>query len=536
MTDFTILRDLGTILLAAAIVLMVARQVKVPPILAYIVAGLVLGPVTRLVAVSESIDLVSEVGIALLLFLVGLELSLERVRDVGRVALFGGALQVLLTTAAAFAIAQAMGFGGAEAQILALAVTFSSTVVVVKLLQTRREMRALFGRIAVGILLVQDIAVAIALTVVAGMGGEENELLPGLVQAAVGMTTLFAVAIVSARWVLPHLFRWLGANLEAAFVWAIAWCFFFIVLAEAFHVSVEIGAFIAGVSLAQTGVHDDLVRRVHPLANLFLAVFFVSLGIQLNPGAAAAQWPAGIALALLALLVKPLIVLALVTIFGYGRHTAFRAALSLGQMSEFSFVLAALAAGTGVISEATLSLIGVTGLATIALSSAAMHFPDRLYRAFERTGLTRFLKEEPAIDEEPPPRGHIIVVGMNSLGRRLVREFDGRGEAVVAIDTDPVKFTDLPGRHIVGSTDHHSVLDAAHFENAKLVVSALQIEDANNLLSYRAKVASVPSGIHAFDASVVPELRSIGVSYLMVSKYDGIRQVASELRRLGVID
>jgi len=536
MTDFTILRDLGTILLAAATVLMVARQVKVPPILAYIVAGLVLGPVTRLVEVSPSVDLVSEVGIALLLFLVGLELSLDRVRDVGRVAVVGGALQVVVTAGAAFAIARGLGYGSAEAQILALAVTFSSTVVVVKLLQTRREVRALFGRIAVGILLVQDIAVAIALTIVAGMGGEETELLPGLVRAGAGMATLFAVAIVSARWILPFLFRWLGSNLEAAFVWAIAWCFFFIVLAEAFHVSVEIGAFIAGVSLAQTGVHDDLVRRVHPLANLFLAVFFVSLGIRLDPGAAAAQWGAGLVLGSLALFAKPLIVLALVGIFGYGGRTAFRAALSLGQMSEFSFVLAALAASAGVITPETLSLIGVTGLATIAISSAAMHFPDKLYRAFERTGLARLLPDEPAVQEEPPLRGHIIVVGMNSLGRRLVTAFADREETVVAIDTDPAKLSGLPGRHVVGSTDYHSVLESAQFSDAKLVVSALQIEDANTLLTYRAKRASVATGMHAFDSSVVPELQAIGADYLMVSKHDGIRQVAAELRRLGVID
>jgi Trk K+ transport system NAD-binding subunit len=178
----------------------------------------------------------------------------------------------------------------------------------------------------------------------------------------------------------------------------------------------------------------------------------------------------------------------------------------------------------------------VTGLATIAVSSAAMHFPSVLYDAFSRTGLDRFLPEEPAVGDEPPLRGHIVIVGMNSLGRQLVRAFAARDETVIAIDTDPAKLAGLPGKHIVGSTDYHSVLQNAHFDEAKLVVSALQIEDANNLLAYRARKVGVPSGIHAFDASVVPELRSIGTSYLMVSKYDGIRQVAAELRRLGVID
>jgi Trk K+ transport system NAD-binding subunit len=165
-----------------------------------------------------------------------------------------------------------------------------------------------------------------------------------------------------------------------------------------------------------------------------------------------------------------------------------------------------------------------------------MHFPDKLYSAFERTGLTRLLPAEPAVQEEPPLRGHIIVVGMNSLGRRLVTAFADREETVVAIDTDPAKLSGLPGRHVVGSTDYHSVLESAQFGDAKLVVSALQIEDANTLLTYRAKMASVATGMHAFDSSVVPELQAIGADYLMVSKHDGIRQVAAELRRLGVID
>ncbi|MGH7501572.1 MAG: cation:proton antiporter [Longimicrobiales bacterium] len=535
MTDSPLLRDLGTILLAAAAVLMVTRLAKVPPILAYIAAGLLLGPLTGLVVVSPSIDLISEVGVALLLFLVGLELTLARIRGLGRVVLAGGALQVVLTAAAGLVLARIIGYQGYEAQIIAFCVTFSSTVVVVKMLHTRGEVHAVFGAIAVGLLLVQDIAVAIALTVVVGMGGEAAGL-RRLADAGAGMITLAAIAVVSARWILPALFRWLGTNLEAAFVWAVGWCFAFILVAETGHVAIEIGAFIAGVTLAQSGIHEDLVRRFHPLVNLFLAVFFVSLGVRLDPGRAAAVWPAGVALGLLVLVGKPVLVLGIVTGFGYGGRTAFRSALALGQMSEFSFVLASLAFSAGVISDTTLSLIGVTGLATIAVSSAAMQFPESLYRLLARTGLARMLPADAEEKPETPLSGHIIVVGMNSLGRRLVSEFDARGEIVVAIDTDPIKLSDLPARQLIGSTDHRSVLDDANFLAAKLVVSALQIEDANNLLAHRARAAGVPACIHAFDASVVPQLESIGVSYMMVSKHDGIRQVAAELRRIGVID
>jgi len=145
MTGFPILRDLGAIMLAAAAMLLIARLFRVPTILAYIAAGLLLGPLTGWIVVTASVDLISKIGIALLLFLVGLELSLERIRDVGRVALGAGVLQIALTTAAGLALAALLGFTGVEAWMLALAITFSSTVVVVRILQSRGGLRRTDG-------------------------------------------------------------------------------------------------------------------------------------------------------------------------------------------------------------------------------------------------------------------------------------------------------------------------------------------------------------------------------------------------------
>ncbi|MGH7507832.1 MAG: NAD-binding protein, partial [Longimicrobiales bacterium] len=132
--------------------------------------------------------------------------------------------------------------------------------------------------------------------------------------------------------------------------------------------------------------------------------------------------------------------------------------------------------------------------------------------------------------------GHIIVVGMNTLGRRLVHAFTERGEQVIAIDTDPSKLAGLSAELVVGTADHPGVLAEANFNSAKLIVSTLQIEDANNLLAFRAHEAGVPSSIHAFDPSLIDELQMLGADHLMVSKHDGIRQVAAALRDAGVID
>ena len=539
MTGFPILRDLGAIMLAAAAMLLIARLFRVPTILAYIAAGLLLGPLTGWIVVTASVDLISKIGIALLLFLVGLELSLERIRDVGRVALGAGVLQIALTTAAGLALAALLGFTGVEAWMLALAITFSSTVVVVRILQSRGGLRRTDGRIALGILLVQDIAVAIALTVVAAASGSGGDAaLPGLLRAGTGLAALLAFSLVSIRWLLSPALRWLSPSMEATFVAAIAWCFLFIAAAHRLGLSVEIGAFIAGITLAQCAIHGDLVRRVHPLVNLFVAVFFVTLGIHVDLAAAAAHWPAALIVGAVVLIGKPILVMGLVLAFGYGARTAFRTGIALGQMSEFAFILGALAVATGLMQEATLGLIALARIGTMAVSAVLMHTSDRLWSRLEHTRLIGRLEPDApdAAAMDAQLHGHVIVVGMNALGRRLVRALVDRGETVLAIDTDPDKLAGLPGHHLAGSTDHASVLESAHLVDAKLLISALQIESANSLLAYRARRLGVPTSIHAFDAAVIPELHRIGVDHLMVSKHDGIRTIAAELQRAGVID
>lgn len=543
MTDLPLLRDLGFILGAAAAVALIARviRLRVPSIPAYMVAGIVVGPVTGLIEETDSLELISEAGIALLLFLVGLELSLQKIREVGRVALLAGVGQIALTSALGFALGLGLGFDAAGSAVLALGLTFSSTVVVVKLLDQRGDLDATHGRIAVGILLVQDVAVAVALTLLAGLetptGLGVEAVGRGLLRTSVGMIALVVVAALGVRSVLPVLFRWLGGSLEALFVWSLTWCFGFILAAEGLGLSVEIGAFVAGVGLAQLPYAHELVRRVHPLVNFFLAVFFVSLGIHLHAAEGLVRWPAVVALSAFVLIGKPAVLMALIPRFGYGERTSFLASVTLGQISEFSFIVAALAASAGLVDATFTAVIGLVGLITMGVSSVLIQAADPLYRRVAGTPVMRAFRAPHALESTPEPglRDHVIVVGMNSLGRRLVLEMERRGETVLAIDTDPAKLRTVPGVRLLGSIEHPAVLEEAGLDRAKLLISALQIEEANNLLAYRAGRAGIPASIHAFDAALADELRDHGASHVMVSKFDGIRRIAEELRRTGVL-
>jgi Kef-type K+ transport system membrane component KefB len=541
-TEVSLLRSLGLMIVAAALLLWSTRRLRIPSIVTYIVAGLLLGPVAGLLAISHIVEIIAEVGIALLLFLVGLELSLDKIRDVGRVAVLAGLGQVVFTAAGGFALALALGFSAMESIFLATALTFSSTVVVVKLLDQKGELNDLYGRIAVGIFLVQDLVVIVVLTFLSGLGNPEElavgPVLQGVGSAFGGMGLLLATALLSARFVLPRVFGWVASSSEAIFIWSLTWCFALVYVAEVLQLSLEIGAFLAGLSLAQLPYNEELRRRVHPLMSFFIAIFFVTLGVRMELGAAATHMGSALALSLFVLIGNPFIFLWIIARLGYSERTSFMTSVTVAQISEFSFIFAALGLSTGLIDESILSLVAVVGLVTIGVSSYMIIYSEPLYARVRRWGLLRMFGagQTPETEERVELSDHVIVVGMNALGRMLVNALIERGETVLAIDTDPAKLKGLPCPTLHGNVEYESLLEAAHLHHAKLLVSALQIEDTNNLLAFRSREAGVPASIHAFDRSVVPLLEEIGVSHLMVSKNVGLKRIAIELRTAGMLD
>ena len=541
------LGNLGIIAVSAAVLVAVGRAIRMPAIVVYLLCGILLGPVLGLVEMEEGLELVSETGIALLLFLVGLELSIGKVRDVGKVALIAGSVQVGLTALLGFGISAALGFGLMEATFLAMALTFSSTVVVVKLLEEKGELESLYGRIGVGVLLVQDLVVIMLLTFLAGMSGageamDAGTIGMGLLKAFGGMAVLLVVALVASKYLLPKPFKWAARSPEVLLVWALSWCFLMVFGAHAFHLSLEIGAFLAGMSLAQLPYNEDLRRRVHPLMNFFVAVFFVTLGIRIDLGGATDQIGAVLALSTFVLIGKPLMFLGILGLLGYGRKTAFLTGTTLAQTSEFSFILAGLAMSKGLIGGEILLVSALVGVVTIAVSSYMIIQSHGLYAWVLRTGFLRFkfLDGKPEITAQivhagEHLSGHVVIVGMNTLGRELVRRLVAKGEDVLAVDTDPNKLEDLPGRKLLGSVGYLSVLEEAGYQRAKLLVSALQIEEVNDLLAYRCKSTGTSCAIHVVDFSVVENLLDLEADYLMVSKVDGVKAQLAMLKEMEVL-
>ena len=539
--DLQLLLNLGFIVITAATFAFVGKLIRMPTIVGYILAGIVLGPVLHLVELDHSLELISELGIALLLFLVGLELSFAKVKDLGRVALILGGIQVLLTATGGMLVAHFMGFAPMESIFLGGTVTFSSTVVVIKLLDQKGVMNRLYARISVALFLAQDIVVIAALTVLTGFGGSEPlapiELLINFSKAFGGMAMLLILTLIAARYLLPKPFAWAARSPDTVFIWALCWCFLVVILAHQFHLSVEIGAFLAGIAIAQLPIHEDLHRRLHPLMTFFIAVFLVTLGIKMELSSFAAIWPTALGLSAFVLLIKPIIVFSILARMRFSEYTAFQTAIATGQVSEFAFILLALGATTGLIGADIVALGGLVGITTIALSSYLIIHSEALYAAIARTGILKLLraKQEPDSEILRHRKDHIIVVGMNALGREIVKQLTLRNERVLAIDTDPKKLEGLGDADIlIGNVEYQSVVEEVGLREARLVVSALQIEDTNHLLAYRCRSAKVPCAIHAFDLSVVNDLLDLDTSYLMMPAADGILQQRQLMQQEGI--
>jgi Kef-type K+ transport system membrane component KefB len=400
----------------------------------------------------------------------------------------------------------------------------------------------LHGRIAVGVLLVQDLVVIIALTFLAGLGSAEaldpTQVARDLGFAFGGMALMLVGAAIFSKFILPRPFEWASRRPEMLLIWSLSLCFVFVTAAEFLGLSPEIGAFLAGMSLAQLHCAHELTRRVQSLMNFFIAVFFVTLGAQMQLAEVGDDLVPALLLSVFVLVGKPIVLMLVIPRLGYNAETSFKTGITLAQISEFSFILAAMGMASGLIGKNILAVIAIIGLSTIVVSSYGILYLDALHRVVAGTGILRLLRAPEAAATAPTVRrnGHIIVVGMNTMGRQIVKALAERGESVLAIDTDPKKLAELPGEIVIGNVEDIHVLEECHYESAKLLVSTLQIEDTNNLVAYYCQQADIPCAVHGFDTTVLDDLRALNVTFLIDSKQIGMAALTERIQSLGFTD
>lgn len=439
MADGTFLQ-IGAILGLALVGGLLAKLLRQPVIVAYIIVGVIAGPAFfGLVSAEEEIKLLGKLGIAILLFLVGLKLDIHLIRAIGPVALITGAGQVLLTAGLGYLVALAFGWGATAAVYIAVALTFSSTIIVVKLLGDRRELDQLHGRIAVGILIVQDILVVIAMLAIVTVGQPGEQALVSEIAFTLGGGVVFLVAVAAiSHFALPPLLEWMAKNQELTLVFGVSWAVALAAASSLLGLSMEIGAFVAGVALASTPYRESLGARMISLRDIMILFFFIELGSSLTLEGATSQLVPALIITGFILLGKPLIVIAVMIAQGYRASVGLRTGLTIAQISEFSLILVALGFELGQVGDDVLSLITLVAIFTITISTYLITYQDQIVNAL--SPVTRLIEKRfqgADVEEAAAHPYDAIVIGAGRLGSDIVRGLRDQGGDLLVVDLDP---------------------------------------------------------------------------------------------------
>ncbi len=478
--------ELAIIILIAAGLGIISRQLKQPIILAYIFTGIIIGVFGFFhLDNKELFKTFSELGIMFLLFLVGLEINYSSLRLVGKISLLTGIGQIIFTALIGFFIATFFDFNYIQSAYIAIALTFSSTIIIVKLLSEKKDINSLYGKISVGFLLVQDFAAILLLIFLAGIGGEKI-VLSGAVFTIMKGVGLFAAMLYLGRKILPLIFNKIAGSQELLFLTSLAWCFGIATLTTKFGFSIEIGGFLAGLALANSSEHFQISAKIKSLRDFFILIFFVILGSSLVFSNLSGITVQIIVFSLFVLIGNPLIVLIIMGIMGYRKRTSFMCGLTVAQISEFSLILAALGFKLGHLNEKVVSLITAVGIITIILSTYMIIHANWIFKRlsgflslFER----KKIKESDSLIKQL--KKPIILIGCHRLGQSIA--FHLPKNDLLIIDFDPEIISQLRKHgfdYIFGDIGDAEIFERADFNEARLIISTSpNFEDNLTLLS-----------------------------------------------------
>ena len=538
-----LLWDIGLIILVSTVFAFFAKVFRQPLILAYVLAGIVIGPFGPfpLITNRDIITTLAELGITFLLFMVGLELDIKRLKDVGKVSAGCGLGQIIITFIFGFLLASLLGFSRLESFYIAFALTISSTMIVVKLLSDKDELYTLHGKIVLGTLLIQDVVTIMVLAILATL--DVFSVSSFFVSILTGFGLVF-IAIVSGRFILPPFLRFAAESVELLFLTALAWCFVFSAfsyLAFSHLLGLDatslltVGAFLAGVSLASFPYNLEIVGRIRSLKDFFATIFFVSLGMQVPLQIPLIQ-PVLI-FSLFVLIGTPLIMMTISSLFGYGKRTSLLTALSLAQISEFSFILATEGISLGHISPDVFSLIIWIALVTITVSSYFIIHSDQIYirllpslKIFEKISKGRELEGIPKKSER-----HVIVFGCHRMGSVIIETLRAMKRDFLVVDINPEIIKSLMEQRIpsiYGDMGDIEILERIDLRDADVVISTIpHLND--NLLMIKETRKRNPDALIIITASNTDNaltLYNAGADYVILPNMLGGERVSEFLR------
>ncbi len=540
-----ILFEITIFICLASVISIIFRLLKQPAILAYILTGIIIGPFGQLqLHNQEELKTLSQLGITLLLFMMGLELKLKELRSIGKTALSVGGLQILLTSIIGFLGGRLFGFSPLTAFYIGVCIAFSSTVIVVKLLSDKKDLTSLYGKISVGLLLVQDFFAIIILIVLSALNPESEgfsavAFAPVLVKAVL----LFGVVIYVSQQIFPRIIDSIAKSSETLFLFSLAWVFGFagFIASPLIGFPIEIGGFLAGLSLANTNENFQIVARIKALRDFFITLFFIMLGVGLTFGYARTLIVPAVLLSFFVLIGKPLVVITIMGIFGYKKRTSFLTGINLAQISEFSLIILFFGNKLGHVSEELVALLTLVGIITFTVSTYLIIKAETLYGLCGRY-LTIF-EGKTTHEEKHGTHGnelallknHIALIGVHRMGQSLLYALKHEGEEVLTVDFDPdiVKQLKMKGvMSVFGDIADMDIQQRAGLDRARLIISTVPNVEDNLLLLRSAKHFNTKTKIivMAQDIEEAKTLYKSGASYVVLPHIVGGRHLAKLIK------
>lgn len=518
--------DFGIILVTAFLLALVASRTGQPTVIAYLVTGLVLGPVfLDIVETTEFVNLVSELGFPLLLFLIGLEMKFDAFRSilsrVGKIA----AVQVVTQQLMAFTVAFLLGFGIVESFYISMCTIFGATPVVVKMLTDKHETSSRAGRVDIGVLILQDIFMVVVLGfLAAGQISGLSDLVFTFGRILTLGLILGAASLLASKTIESRLLGDLTDNKDAFFIQGLAWAFLFISLADVVGLSLEIGGFLAGISLGQLPYSTELQERVRPLTNLLLAVFFAGIGLSLNAQELFSYWQEAL------IAISILSSSAFVVMYGLTRwqnfstETSFKSSINLVMMSEFGLVAGAVAVDQGLLTAGILGYMTLIKLITNGYAVYLIQYNDAIYQRVKP-----YLNVDGEDEKDPDTENHAVVLGNSRLDEVVRPVLDERYDEVVFVETDPHEMRELEEegeQFVFGNPRHPEVRREAGVEEAEIVVS---LEEDFDLDRELARTTETDFVAVSDDREEAEELRGLGADHVILEDAAVENIVRSEL-------
>lgn len=538
MMELSIFTQISLVIAIAAIVSLVMRFLKQPLIMGYIITGILVGPsVLNIVHAKEAFETFSEIGIALLLFIIGLGLNAGVIKSLGKVSLVTAGAILLLVGSLGYGASLLLGFDQMSALFLGIALFFSSTIIILKVLSDKHELGRLYGQIAIGVILVDDVVATLALVAVAMLASGNTD--PGVI----GLLGLKAVLIgvglyIVGSKIVPRIGKVLAHSSELLFLFSIGWGLSVASLFDIAGFSHEVGALFAGVSLAGLPYATEMAAKLKPLRDFFIVLFFVTLGELFTFDSMREAILPAIILSVIVMIGKPLFVTLSLSWLRYTRLTAFKSAIHLSQISEFSIILIIFAASVGVVEQRAVAITTLVALITIGLSTYMMKYDDKLYKLFEGI-LKRFERKETRSERQKHAQYPVILFGYHKGGHEFVQAFREMDQRYLVVDHNPEIIEHLEGqgiRHAFGDMTDEEFLEEIGASRAELIVSTLDALDTNlATLRYLRRHNKTASFVcHATSYEDAAELYEHGASYVSLPHYIGSERVSNFIKRHGI--